>query len=351
MLTVELLTQWFHEPLGPWPEERIFVPSNTWPIQDLTLLQDAKHTGLDKTEFLVSAPKDASPAAVKGRGVVTIDAHDRKKLTADGLARLNQAVKARVDEEMAELEGRNLSKSKLRPPTRADDLFKLDIPLRIWIKFEKCNAAIYLPGLKDKSTKRAPARNSQGVIRIHAIVYHGHLKPTYSTFLVKSLEVQTHDLSRVWFARYQFLAKLEALHPFALVRERMHPEEYIDLYQQRAHLDRGEEEKEEREDEAVVPKRRRRPHRAEIRSHFVAHAEWILAQQMSRKGESQRVIDVVAWYDWFVDMKSKRRESWEERRTALGLGTWCHVRRCWDTDKQGNEKTGWACGCYALWGG
>lgn len=111
MLTADLLADWFHGPLGVWEEQHILKHNNTWFIQDLTMFQEGKTTGLDNTEYLVSAPADASAAAVECWGYVTIDAHDRKRLTSEGWARLNEAVRKRAAQEVAKLEEGALSRS------------------------------------------------------------------------------------------------------------------------------------------------------------------------------------------------------------------------------------------------
>ena len=148
-------------------------------------------------------------------------------------------------------------------------------------------------------------------IRIHSATIHPTEKPTRHTFRVKSLHVLCYDLSRRWLARYQLRDLLDVLKPFAVNRN---PEEYIDLYYT-FHTDGtlDEADKLGSDDEPVPPHRPRRVHKAEIRHHFVAHALWLLAEQTSVLRESSRVIDIVAFYDWLIEMMEERRKAWDER--------------------------------------
>lgn len=294
----------FNKPLGPCYASDLFEPGSVWDVEDLQMYSGPNPTGLDETEFLVSAQDDTDSNPVLCRGVVTLNAHDVSRLSAVGTERLQVAAKSRLSEKLSEWG--SASSSKYRNPTSLKEvLAKEEVQVRIEVVFKKDLAAAY-------STRRSNDKVMKGEagIRMHSAKIHPGEKPIRHTFRVKSLHILCYELSRKWLARYQLRDLLEVLKDHVVDRN---PEGFIDVYCT-LHAD-GTLEDANRfgSEEEDAPRRPRKVHKAEIRHHLVAHALWLLAEQISILKYSQRTIDVVAFYDWFLEMMEERRKAWDER--------------------------------------
>lgn len=150
----------------------------------------------------------------------------------------------------------------------------------------------------------------------------GHLPDPHNNWVVENLCVRTYSRSRNFLARYQFLNTLEYLNRrWPEIHELCTPDHFIELYRQHLSFssersqtlsERPSDDSSNEEDNVPKPRHPRHISKAELRTHFVAHSEWLLAEQMEKLA-SVRVINIVKWFSWFSKMRIQRREAWSHQ--------------------------------------